>query len=91
MLYNYINMSEQIVPQQLTPEQLEVAQDLIDWCGLNDVANEELIMMGQSGTVIYGLGRCAHHFANSTPEEIREMVIAKLKEQNLNTSTDSTT
>ncbi len=76
---------EQLQPPTLTADQQETAQDLIDWCGLADVADEPLEMMGEKGTVRYGLGRCAHHFARMspepTPDDIRQMVLTKLKEQ----------
>ncbi len=75
---------EQLSPNELTPDQMELAQSLIEWCDLKDVADEPLIMMGQSGTVLYGLGRCAHHFADITPDEIKLMVMTKLKEQKTN-------
>ena len=67
--------------QELTPEQIETASFLIDSCGLQDYADVELEMMGQSGTVTYGLGRCAEYLMDRTPEEIREMVMTKLEEQ----------
>lgn len=63
---------------ELTPDQLETADYFLDVCDLQDFADVDLEMMGQSGSVRYGLGRCAEHLMDRTPEEIREMVIAKL-------------
>jgi len=68
--------------QPLTPEQVEIADFLVETCNLGDVANVELEMMGLRGTVHYGLGRCAEYFGSSTPEEIRAMVMKKLEQQN---------
>ena len=73
-------------PQELTAEQMETASFLIDNCGLQDYADVELEMMGQSGTVTYGLGRCAEYLMDRTPEEIREMVMTKLEEQKARSS-----
>ncbi len=66
---------------ELTPEQVETADFFIVACGLQDVAESNLNMMGQSGTVYYGLGRCGNYLIDMTPDEIRGMVIAKLDQQ----------
>lgn len=66
---------------ELTPGQLEMADFFIEACGLQDVANTNLNMMGQSGTVHYGLGRCADYLLERTPEEICAMVMTKLAQQ----------
>ena len=68
-------------PKELTPEQLEMAEFYIEECGLRDFADDDLEMMGASGTVRYGLGRCAKYLQDNTPEEIREMVLTKLAAQ----------
>lgn len=73
-------------PPELTPEQIETASFLLESCGLQDVADANLEMMGQSGTVLYGLGRCAEYLLDRTPEEIRDMVMTKLEEQEARTS-----
>jgi hypothetical protein len=72
---------EQKQVAELTTEQLETADYFLEACGLQDVANTDLEMMGQSGSVRYGLGRCAEYLMDRTPEEIREMVMTKLDAQ----------
>ncbi|GAC1391076.1 MAG: hypothetical protein NVSMB46_02250 [Candidatus Saccharimonadales bacterium] len=59
----------------LTEEQIEMANFMIEECGLQDYAELPLEMMGARGTVWYGLGRCAQHLTNCTPEEIKTMVV----------------
>ena len=77
-----IDMTHEQPPQpELTPDQIEIANYFLEACGLSDVAGKTLEMMGQSGTVLYGLGRCAEYLMDSTPEDIRAMVIAKLEAQ----------
>lgn len=73
-------------PPELTADQMAVAAFLIENCGLQDVADEQFDMMGESGTVTYGLGRCAAHLMDRTPEEIRTMVMTKLEAQNAGSS-----
>ena len=72
---------EQALQPELTAEQQEIADLLIEQCDLQDYADVNLEMMGVSESVRYGLGRCAHHFMDRTPEEIRLMVMAKLDQQ----------
>ena len=69
----------------LTQEQGEMADFFVAECGLEAVADEQLTMMGASGTVRYGLGRCAEHIGDLSPDEIRDMVLAKLEQQKQNT------
>ncbi len=50
--------------------------------GLEDVADEELAWMGQpSATVAYGIGLCWDRLLNLSPDEIKQMVMAKLADQ----------
>jgi hypothetical protein len=72
---------EQTQVAELTPDQLETADYFLEACGLQDFADTDLEMMGQSGSVRYGLGRCAAYLMDRTPEEIREMVMTKLEAQ----------
>ena len=66
----------------LSAEQLVMAEYLIEACGLQDVADAYIEMLpGIGGTVRYGLGRCAHHFGDSTPADIRALVLQKLEQQ----------
>jgi hypothetical protein len=82
VLYNQHIMSpEQKQVVKLTPDQLETADYFLDNCGLRDFADVELEMMGQSGSVRYGLGRCAEYLMDRTPDEIRDMVMTKLEAQ----------
>ena len=62
-------------------EQETMAVFLVEQCDLQDHATATLEMMGQTGTVEYGLGRCAQHLSGMTPEEIKDMVLAKLEQQ----------
>lgn len=78
--------SEQKRPPELTAEQMETAAFFLESCGLQDYADVELEMMGQSGTVAYGLGRCAEYLMDRTPDEIRGMVMTKLEEQKAHSS-----
>ena len=77
-------------PPELTPDQMETASFLLENCGLQDFADVELEMMGQSGNVRYGLGRCAEYLMDRTPDEIREMVMTKLNEQKVRSTGGST-
>jgi len=65
----------------LTPEQEEIAKLLVEQCGLQGQADTNLEMMGASGTVLYGLGRCAQYLMDRTPDEIRDMVMLKIDQQ----------
>jgi hypothetical protein len=65
----------------LTDEQAGIADLLVEECGLEDVADVELEMMGATGTVRYGLGRCATHLADMTPADVRDLVLLKLEQQ----------
>ncbi len=65
----------------LTPEQEEIAKFLVEQCGLQGQADTNLVMRGASGTVLYGLGRCAEHLMDRTPDEIRDMVMSKIDQQ----------
>lgn len=82
---------EQKKPPELTPEQQEMADYLVEKCGLGSVANEVLLIQGQSGSVQYGLGRCATHLIDMTPLEINEWVMAKLEQQAITPVHESTT
>lgn len=66
---------------ELSPQQLEAADFFLETCGLQGVAGETIEMLGEPGSVRFGLGRCAKHLMDSTPDEIREMVMAKLDAQ----------
>ncbi|HUD05653.1 MAG TPA: hypothetical protein VMR18_01875 [Candidatus Saccharimonadales bacterium] len=79
-------MTEREQPLELTSDQLEAALALLEICGLEDYAEVQLEMMGQSGTVRYGLGRCAEYLMDRTPGEIYEMVMTKLAEQPVSTA-----
>ncbi|HET9098706.1 MAG TPA: hypothetical protein VFN51_03765 [Candidatus Saccharimonadales bacterium] len=68
-------------PRELTPEEIELGDYLIEECGLHDVADTMLEMYGQSESVRYGLGHSGKYLLDRTPEEIRLMVLAKLHEQ----------
>ena len=74
-------MSEQQNIPPLTAEQQEFAELLITECGLEEVADVTLNMLGQSGTVFYGLGRCAHHLSSMTPQQVKAMVMLQLEQQ----------
>ncbi len=77
-----MNPEQDINPNPpLTPEQEELANLLIEQCGLEEYADTSLVMMGSSGTVAYGLGRCAEHLMDHTPDEIKDMILAMLEEQ----------
>ncbi|MDZ7744598.1 MAG: hypothetical protein U5K77_02435 [Candidatus Saccharibacteria bacterium] len=65
----------------LTDNQNEAATVLIEVCGLDEVADVSLEWDGQKGSVFWGLGRCAHHLADMTPSEVKEMVMSKLEQQ----------
>ncbi len=65
----------------LTPEQEDIANLLIEQCGLQEYADNSLEMMGSSGTVTYGLGRCAEHLMDHTPDEIKDMILKMLEQQ----------
>lgn len=73
--------NEPTEPQELNPEQLQVADFFIDQCDLHDFADRNLNMMGQSGTVRFGLGRCSAYIIDMTPDEIRDMVMTQLAQQ----------
>ncbi len=66
---------------ELTAEQEQLADFLLDQCGLTEVADEQLEMMGASGSVRYGLGRCASHLLELSPQDIKAMVELKLTQQ----------
>lgn len=70
-------------PQEpaLTPDQSEIADYFLEACGLTEFADQNLEMMGQSGSVRFGLGRCAHHLMDLTPDQVRAMVMTKLEAQ----------
>jgi hypothetical protein len=68
-------------PPALTEEQTDVANFFVTECGLGEIADRQLTMMGATGTVRYGLGRCAEHLGNMTPDEVKAMVLAILDEQ----------
>jgi hypothetical protein len=70
---------ERLSEEELTPQQLEIADDFIELCGLEDVADAEIIMYGQSGSVRFGLGRCAEYMMEMRPEDIRAMVLAQIE------------
>ena len=72
---------EQPSKSPLTADQLATANDLIELCGLEAYADRPVEMMGETGTVRYGLGRCARHIMHMTPVEITEMVMLKLGQQ----------
>lgn len=72
---------EPITNPDLTPEQEQIADFLLDQCGLNEVAEEQLNMLGASGSVRYGLGRCAGYLLDYKPDEIKAMVELKLAQQ----------
>ncbi len=55
---------ERVQPPELTEEQAQLADVLIEQCELQDVADQPFAMMGEVGTVRYGLGRCAEHLAD---------------------------
>jgi hypothetical protein len=74
-------MTPEHINPPLTAEQEEMADFLVEQCDLHDYAQTPLEMMGASGTVRYGLGRCAAHLMNMTPEEIKAMVMLKLEQQ----------
>lgn len=62
----------------LTPDQVETADWLIEQCGLEGVADEQLVMEGEAGTVRYGLGRCSMFLMDLNVDQIRELVMVKL-------------
>ena len=66
---------------ELTDEQWETADYLLEVSGLTDKADTELEMMGLTGTVRYGLGRCGNYLMQMTPGEIQQLVLAKLEMQ----------
>jgi hypothetical protein len=68
-------------PAELTAEQAEWADYLLDKCGLSAYADATLSMMGQSGSVRYGLGRCGEHLVDLTPTEIQQFVLKSLSSQ----------
>ena len=72
---------ERTLVPELTPEQEEIADLLVEQCGLQDYVDTTLEMMGASGTVRYGLGRCSLYLMDRTPDEIRTMVMTKLEQQ----------
>lgn len=79
---SFLSMSpEQSSHPPLTLEQAELADFLLSQCGLDGLADVPFEMMGEGGTVRYGLGRCAHHLMDMTPEEIRGMVMGALEQQ----------
>jgi hypothetical protein len=83
-IYEYTDHMESqpsIPPPALTEEQTVIAHFFVTECGLGEVADRQLTMMGATGTVRYGLGRCAEHLENMTPDEVKAMVLAILKEQ----------
>ena len=66
----------------LTDDQKEAADFILEMCPeLVEHADDNFEMMGLSGTVYYGLGRCANHLSNMTPKEITEMVMTKVEQQ----------
>jgi hypothetical protein len=77
-------------PRELTSEEIELGDYLVEECGLQDIADTELTMYGQSASVRYGLAHSGKYLLDRTPEEIREMVLAKLEEQKTNSSGEST-
>ena len=82
LLLIIVKMSPELeTPPELTPDQLEKAKFFIDSCGLERVADMDLEMFGQSGTVRYGLGRCAEYLLDLTPAEINDMVMTKIAQQ----------
>jgi len=65
----------------LTPDQEEVADFLLEQCGLGEYAERTIEMEGMTGSVRYGLGRCAPHFIQEKPAVIKATVLAMLEEQ----------
>jgi hypothetical protein len=77
---------EQKQPRELTLEEIELGNFLIEECGLQDVADQLLEMHDQKGSVRYGLGHSGKYLLERTPDEIREMVLTKLGEQKTSSS-----
>ena len=79
-----MNPSEQ---EKLTADELEMADLLLEAIDLSQYSEVELEMMGESGTLHYGLGRCLKHFVRLNPDfmessealdSVRSMAVAKL-------------
>jgi len=73
-------------PRELTPEEIELGDYLIEQCNLNDHADDVIEMYGQYESVRYGLGHSGKYLLDRTPDEIREMVMTKLEEQKTHSS-----
>jgi hypothetical protein len=70
----------QVAPE-LTAEQRQIAGVLLDTLGLKQFARAEIEMLGERGTLEYGLGRCARHFEDWPVEKIGAVVRATLRDQ----------
>jgi len=85
--YNeHMTTPEHEKPRELSPEEIELGDYLVEECGLQEVAGTMLEMYGQNESVRYGLGHSGKYLLDRTPEEIREMVLTKLEEQKASSS-----
>ncbi|HUA13255.1 MAG TPA: hypothetical protein VL989_02020 [Candidatus Sulfotelmatobacter sp.] len=80
---------EQSQPRELTKEDWELGDYLIVQCDLQDVAEVQIEVHGQSGTVRYGLAHSGKYLLDLTPDEIRMRVHAMLEAQESNSSNGS--
>lgn len=80
----------ELEPQELTPNQEQIADTFIALFELEDQAETKLEMAGHKGTLRYGIGRCAHHLGITDPnqnipddklEQLHAMIMAKLEQQ----------
>jgi hypothetical protein len=71
---------------EVTPEQLAIADEWIVDCNLQDVADVELEVLGETGSVRYGLARCIDHMIDMKPEQIHKWVHTKIEQQAENPS-----
>jgi hypothetical protein len=60
---------ETLSVEELTPEQSEMADFLIEQCGFEGIADVQISYHGQNGSVRYALGVCPD-FAKKTREEL---------------------
>lgn len=62
---------------EITAEQWETADDMIDLLGLSEAeVGTNMMVMGQTASVRYGLARCGHHMEGMTPEQVRAFISA---------------
>ena len=65
---------------EITASQWETADDMIELLGLSEAeVGTNMMVMGQTASVRYGLARCGHHMEGMTPEQVRAFISAGIE------------